>query len=400
MTFAQVGRVPANTAPTTRLGVVALSTPAHGGTFQYTLSMIEALRLVRGFDVTIYTDSNYYENAPFPVRPLANSLVRKATETIAAALRFRLTETFVDEDILLAPIYSTALLHTRKPFAFTLHDLQERYFPQNFSFAQRSWRRILNRLMVRRATKVLCESQYVKDDIVTILGVDQQKVSIAVGPPSRQVTLEPDPASVQRTKTKFVLPDRFLFYPAHFWPHKNHLRLVEAFANVHKTLPELALVLTGRKNKTFAQVMDKAHALDVLKSIVHLGYIEPEEMAAIYRLATMLVMPSLYESVSIPIFEAFQAGTPVAASSIFAIPEQVGNAAVLFDPLSPDAIAEAVLSLANDTEKSAEFSRRGKVLMRNVTFERYASQLQLALDALVPATPDVTERSPSSRATT
>jgi glycosyltransferase involved in cell wall biosynthesis len=123
-------------------------------------------------------------------------------------------------------------------------------------------------------------------------------------------------------------------------------------------------------------------------------------MAAIYRLATMLVMPSLYESVSIPIFEAFQAGTPVAASSIFAIPEQVGNAAVLFDPLSPDAIAEAVLSLANDTEKSAEFSRRGKALMRNVTLERYASQLQLALDALVPATPDVTERSPSSRATT
>ena len=159
-------------------------------------------------------------------------------------------------------------------------------------------------------------------------------------------------------------------------------------------------MLTGRKNETFAQVMDKAHALDVLKSIVHLGYIEPEEMAAIYRLAPMLVMPSLYESVSIPIFEAFQAGTPVAASSIFAIPEQVGNAAVLFDPLSPDAIAEAVLSLANDTEKSAEFSRRGKALMRNVTLERYASQLQLALDALVPATPDVTERSPSSRATT
>jgi len=114
----------------------------------------------------------------------------------------------------------------------------------------------------------------------------------------------------------------------------------------------------------------------------------------------MLVMPSLYESVSIPIFEAFQAGTPVAASAIFAIPEQVGDAAILFDPLSPDAIAGAVLSLANNAEKSAEYSHRGRMRMRNLTAERYASQLQLVLDALVCPLPGVFEQRPSSRATT
>jgi len=362
--------------------------------------MIEALRHVRGFDVTIYTDSDYYKNAPFPARPLSNSRIRQATQTIAARLGLRLAEAFVDEDILLAPIYSTALLHTTKPFAFTLHDLQERYFPQHFSFAQRTWRRVLNQLMVRRATRILCESQFVKNDIVTILDIHPQKVSVAVGPPSRQLAFEPDQASVQRTKRKFALQDRFLFYPAQFWPHKNHLRLIEAYARVHETLPDLALVLTGRENETFAHVMEKARALGVSNSIVHLGYIEPEEMSAIYRLATMLVMPSLYESVSIPIFEAFQAGTPVTASSIFAIPEQVGDAAVLFDPLSPDAIAAAVLSLASDAAKSAELSRRGMALMRSLTFERYASQLQLVLDALVSAATDVTEQTPSSRAMT
>ena len=400
MTFAQSGRAPVQATARKKLGVVALSTPAHGGTFQYTLSMIEALRHVSGFDVTIYTDSRHYQNASFPVRPLTNVRATQAMQTIAAELGFRLAEPFADEDVLLAPIYATALLHTRKPFAFTLHDLQERHFPQNFSLAQRTWRRILNRLMVRRATKVLCESQYVKNDIVTILGIDQAKVSIAVGPPQGLLTVGSDEARVRLTKAKFNLPDRFLFYPAQFWPHKNHLRLVEAFASIHDAQPDLALVLTGRENDMFAQVVARSHALGVARSILHLGYVEAEEVAAIYRLATMLVMPSLYESVSIPIFEAFQAGTPVAASAIFAIPEQVGDAAILFDPLSPDAIAGAVLSLANNAEKSAEYSHRGRMRMRNLTAERYASQLQLVLDALVCPLPCVFEQRPSSRATT
>jgi len=381
MTFAQVGRVPAQTTLARKLGVVALSTPAHGGTYQYTLSMIEALRHVRGFDITIYTNSNHYSDVPFPLRPLANSRLRQTAQTLSASLGLRLSEPFADEDILLAPIYSTALLHTRKPFAVTLHDLQEHHFPQHFSLAQRIWRRTLNGLMARRAANVLCESPYVKNDIVRILGIDQKKISIAIGPPPRQ--LEQDDAKVRLTKSKFNLPARFLFYPAQFWPHKNHVRLVEAFSRIRKDLPDLGLVLTGRENEMFVQVMEKARALGVHTSIVHLGYVKPDELGAIYKLATMLVMPSLHESVSIPIFEAFRAGTPVAASSIPGIAEQVGDAAILFDPLSPEAIAEAILSFATDSAKSAEFSRRGRALMRNLTPERYGSQIQLVLDALV-----------------
>ena len=103
---------------------------------------------------------------------------------------------------------------------------------------------------------------------------------------------------------------------------------------------------------------------------------EQDDLQAIYRLATALVMPSLFESVSIPIYEAFQVGTPVAASGILAIPEQVGDAGLLFDPKSVASIKEAILRIVRDPEAARLLGKRGRDRMLAMTPERYGAQLQ------------------------
>jgi glycosyltransferase involved in cell wall biosynthesis len=201
-----------------------------------------------------------------------------------------------------------------------------------------------------------------------------------------------------------MLPENFLFYPAQFWPHKNHLRLVEAFQEVAAEFPNLHLVLTGKTNMRrvksraiggndpptgsaigrdqYAAVMSAVDEMGLSGRVHHLGYVEQDSLQAIYRLATALVMPSLFESVSIPIYEAFQVGTPVVASGILGIPEQVGDAGLLFDPTSVASIRQAILEIARDPEGARRLGQKGRDRMIGMTSERYGAQLQNLLSAL------------------
>jgi glycosyltransferase involved in cell wall biosynthesis len=117
--------------------------------------------------------------------------------------------------------------------------------------------------------------------------------------------------------------------------------------------------------------------------VLHFGYVEQDDLEAIYRLATALVMPSLFESVSIPIYEAFQVGTPVAASGILAISDQVGDAGLLFDPKSVPSMKEAILKIVQDPETARLLGKRGRERMLAITPAQYGAQLENLLRELL-----------------
>jgi glycosyltransferase involved in cell wall biosynthesis len=206
-------------------------------------------------------------------------------------------------------------------------------------------------------------------------------------PPLRQFQADEDESELQAVRVRLKLPENFLFYPAQFWPHKNHLRLIEAFREVVAEFPNLNLVLTGKsspkgKRDEYAAVMRAINDIGLSDRVCHLGYVEQHSLRAIYQLATALIMPSLFESVSIPIYEAFQVGTPVAASGILGIPEQVGEAGLLFDPTSVASIRGAILRIARDPEAARRLGKKGRDRMASMTPERYGGQLQSLLSAL------------------
>lgn len=368
---------------TIKLGVLVLAGPDHGGTYQYTLSMLQALRHTGGYEITLYGDPRNPDLARsgYAIRRFTESRAQQLMALIADKMHVRLRDVFYSQDIVLAPIYSPTLLHTSRPFAYTLHDLQEYYYPQNFSRWQRFWRYQVHAQLLGRAKRVICESQHVKTDIMRFFGVPEGRTIVIAAPPLRQFSAETED-QLQATRIRLQLPEKFLFYPAQFWIHKNHLRLIEAFRELVADVPDLSLVLTGKKRDEYGTVMSAIEKLGLSDRVRHLGYVEQDDLHAIYRFATALVMPSLFESVSIPIYEAFQVGTPVAASNILGIPEQVGDAALLFDPESVTSMKEAILRIVEDPATARELGRRGREIMLTMTPERYGADLQKLLAGL------------------
>jgi glycosyltransferase involved in cell wall biosynthesis len=363
---------------TIKLGVLVLAGPDNGGTYQYTLSMLQALHHINGFEITLYgnPENPDFAGLGYPICRFRESRARQLTALTAHSAHIRLPDPFVSQDILLAPIYSLALLHTSKPFAYTLHDLQENYYPENFPWWQRAWRYQVHSQLLGRARRVICESLHVKRDIICSFGIPEERVVVMTAPPLQQFLTDENDDQLQAARARLQLPKRFLFYPAQFWSHKNHLRLVEAFREVVAEVPDLHLVLTGKKRDEYAAVMSAIDQFGLGERVLHLGYVEQDGLQAIYRLAAALVMPSLFESVSIPIYEAFQVGTPVAASAILAIPEQVGDAGLLFDPTSVESIKQAILRIVKDPEAARLLGRKGRDRMSTMTPERYGAQLQ------------------------
>ena len=123
----------------------------------------------------------------------------------------------------------------------------------------------------------------------------------------------------------------FLLYPANWWAHKNHELLLQAFALVRRERPELRLVLTGSD-----------HPAALPDGVASLGRVPDEQLVDLYRSASALVFPSLYEGFGLPALEAMACGCPVAVSRVAALPEVCGDAAVYFDPTSVEDIARGI----------------------------------------------------------
>jgi len=144
------------------------------------------------------------------------------------------------------------------------------------------------------------------------------------------------------------LPKKFFFYPAQFWTHKNHLRLIEAVARLLPEMPDIHLVLCGSKKNAFDAVSRRIHDFGIWNQVTVIDFIPDEDLPAIYRRARALVMPTFFGPTNIPPLEAFEYGCPVAISNIYGIPEQVQGAALLFDPRSVDELVDCMRRLWRD----------------------------------------------------
>lgn len=155
--------------------------------------------------------------------------------------------------------------------------------------------------------------------------------------------------------------DKYIFYPAQFWTHKNHKRLLEALKQLKDKGVIVNLVLVGSEQNNERTVSDLIVDLELQDQVKILGYVNNPEMIYLYRHARALVMPTLFGPTNIPQLEAFVLGCPVATSGIYGIPEQVGDAALLFDPENVDEIAESIERLWEDDGLCDELVVKGKI---------------------------------------
>jgi glycosyltransferase involved in cell wall biosynthesis len=214
----------------------------------------------------------------------------------------------------------------RPPAAVSLLDIQHLIFPEFFSRAELVYRWTVYGWSLRRARTVIAISQHVKQTLVDELAIEPERIEVIHLGLDHEL-FHPDGDEPRRA---------FLLYPANPWPHKNHARLFEAFRQVRRARPDLRLVLTGTGLERLGRVPE---------SVEVRGRVPREELARLYRTASALVFPSLYEGFGQPPLEAMASGLPVAVSRAGALPEVCGDAAVYFEPTSVPEIAEAILAV-------------------------------------------------------
>lgn len=230
-----------------------------------------------------------------------------------------------------------------QPNILTVSDLLHLHHPEFFSPQDLARRKATYEPSIRSARKVICISDFTRQDIHQRLGVPLDRMETIGIIPGAHARTPPEPKLASAIRAKLGLEGRYIFYPAHPWPHKNHARLLEAWSSLANTLPaDFKLVLTG---KPFANDHPAAELLTRQKAsgrTLHLGYRSKLEMQVLLHGCDALIFPSMFEGFGLPVAEAILAGRPVACSRATSLPGIAGDAAVYFDPLDSNDIARAI----------------------------------------------------------
>jgi glycosyltransferase involved in cell wall biosynthesis len=262
---------------------------------------------------------------------------------------------------------------TGLPSIYQPYDLLHEHLPQYFTPYQLKWRRTFYGRLSAAARAVVVMSTWVKEDVVARLGVPAEKVLVVPWAPVTEEYPEPREVDLAQARTTLQLPERFALYPAQTFPHKNHLGLVDAVAQLRQSTGlVLPVVCPGKKSEHFGAIQRRIRALGLDHTVVFPGFVTPLQLRALYKLATCLVFPSLFEGGGMPVFEAYAAELPVACSNVTCLPRQAGGAALLFDPRDPASIAVALERLWTDGEVRQELVRRGSARVRLFSWERTA----------------------------
>lgn len=247
------------------------------------------------------------------------------------------------------------------PTVYNPHDLQHLHYPNFFTAEEFERREIIYPQACRASKIVVAASQFVKRDIIEKYKIAAEKIEVVPWSPAEFETKNFTSDEANLLLEKYELPPRpFMLYPAMTWEHKNHLRLIETIYLLRERENlKINLVCTGQKNAFYPQIEKRLRELNLENQIRFTGIVEHSELSVFYRLAQFVIVPTLFEAMSAPLFEAWQNGAPVACSSVTSLPEQAADAAFLFDPFSVEEIAAAIKKMSSDENFRIELRERG-----------------------------------------
>jgi glycosyltransferase involved in cell wall biosynthesis len=244
--------------------------------------------------------------------------------------------------------------------------------PQTMPLCQRLIYRAIVPKALRRAALVITVSEFSRRRLQQHFRIPEQRIRVTYEGPKRF-----DRSAVYACDERIV--EKYCLSVTSALPHKNTQRLINAWAKVKVRLREpFVLVIAGRYRKEL--VLPSSLSPD---DVVMTGYVPDEKLEVLYRNASVFAFPSLYEGFGIPVLEAMQAGVPVACSSAGSLPEIVGDAAVLFNPLSEDEMAGAILNIIEDQLIRGRLVRAGKVNLRRFNWDQCARETLSALEDAV-----------------
>jgi len=263
-------------------------------------------------------------------------------------------------------------VRARAPQVVSVMDLQDRHFPQYFSWKRRAARRVLFSLSAKRADRVIAISQATRQDLIALMQVPPKKVTaIHLGVDHSLADIEP--AQVEAVRARYKLPERFCYLPAKTFPHKNHLVLLDALALLRDRNLIVPLVLTGGADVAHEAVLTRINRNGLQGQVRHLGFIDFNEIGPMYHAAALLAFPSSFEGFGLPVLEAMVCGCPVVTSDKMSLAELVHDAALVVEPTDVDELAGAIARLWTDEALRTEMIARGRARAAEFTWDKCAA---------------------------
>ena len=259
----------------------------------------------------------------------------------------------------------------------TIHDCIHLMFPQYLpNRAAYAYARASMWAAARRSDRILTVSEASKRDILHFFNVKPEKIVVVYNAIDEHFSTTPSEEQVARIRERYQLDHKFVLYVGNIKPHKNLVRLIEAFSQLRRTHDDLKLLIIGDEISKLPALRRAVHRNKLHKFVRFLGYLKDDTLTVLYRLASVFVFPSLYEGFGLPPLEAMASGTPVVTSNVSSLPEVTGDAAVLVDPYDVDSIADGMRRILDDPRLAEELRIKGLKRAREFSWERSVEKTQ------------------------
>jgi len=264
---------------------------------------------------------------------------------------------------------------TALPGIITLHDLSHLHYPQLHPNERVAYLRRQLPRSLHNASHIIVDAQSTRQELIEIFDLPGEHISViplGVDPSFHSANAEAASSTLERFGLR---PKHYLLSVGTLEPRKNIERTLQAYAALPEYLRrDFPLVLSGGKGWKDEAILARVKQIKLPGRVVLTGYVAHQELLALYASCAVFVYPSLYEGFGLPILEAMAAGAPVITANTSAMPEVAGDAALLIDPMSADAIAAAMQRLLEDRELAAALSAHGRERARGFTWARTAQE--------------------------
>lgn len=275
------------------------------------------------------------------------------------------------------------------PYILSIFDLQHRlqpWFPEIAANGQWELREQTWKEAIRRASIVTVGSEEARQQLCHFYGIHLDNVKAIPFPtPQKAIAASKAGRPDADIRSKYGIRGDFLFYPAQFWPHKNHVNLLKALSIlVHERKREITLVMTGADHGNQAYVESWARKLEIERATRFCGLVPYDDVLAFYKQASALSYVSFFGPENLPPLEAMALRCPVVLSGIKGTQELFSDTVLYVDPRSPDSIAAAIERVLDFPDESGERAARAQALAVQNSTEKYMSALQGILDDFAP----------------
>ncbi|AQR96998.1 glycosyltransferase family 4 protein [Clostridium saccharoperbutylacetonicum] len=351
-----------------KIGIILNSMPYVGGTFQYNETILDALNYIKNRNVDIeivaaydnmlwkkYLDKYDFKKIKLNLQidesyidNLSVEEIRNVFPKVHSGANKMLNENC---SVWICPSQDLWSFILKAPTISTIHDLMHRYesrFPEVSSDGEFEIREYLYSNMCKYSKRILVDSSCGKEQVIESYAVDPNNIEVLPFIPPKYIMESRDNENISK---KYNINGKYIFYPAQFWKHKNHINLVRALSMVKETVPDISLVLSGStKYNGYEPVLEEIKKLKLSNDVKILGYIAEEDIASLYKNSEMLIMPTFFGPTNIPPLEAMVLRCPMAVSNIYGMPEQLGKASLYFNPNSPEEIAKCIICVLKNDE--------------------------------------------------